>query len=178
MALPAAAVARPIAASAASAGAAANGAPAAGTHSPLGASPAATPGNALAPATPDAGATPPAERAIPELFTGMRVGRCVVVSAGPVVAGGLPVVLKSPDGSLFGVDVLGYDPMAPGVSRAGSLAVYLNNGGTGRKASVEEHGLAAMALGAWLARRESLGRAVPSLLTLRQRAPLLAAARR
>jgi hypothetical protein len=116
-------------------------------------------------------------RPVPELFTGMRVGRCVVVSVGPIVAGAIPVVLKAPDGSVFGVDVLKHDRFSPGVSRAGSLAVYLNNGGTGRTASVEEHGLAAMALAKWLARRESLGRPVPSLLTLRERLPLLAAPR-
>ena len=76
----------------------------------------------------------------------MKVGRCVVVSVGPVVAGALPVVLKAPDGSVFGVDVLKHDRFSPGVSRAGSLAVYLNNGGTGRTSSVEAYGLAAMAL--------------------------------
>jgi hypothetical protein len=114
---------------------------------------------------------------VPELFTGMKVGRCSVVSVGPIVAGALPVVLKAPDGSVFAVDVLKHDRFSPGVSRAGSLAVYLNNGGSGRTSSVEEHGLAAMALAKWLARRESLGRQVPLLLTLRERAPMLAAPR-
>jgi len=106
-------------------------------------------------------------RSLPELFNGMRVGRCVVVSVGPIEAGAIPVVLKAPDGSVFGLDILRHDPLAPGVSRAGSLAVFLKNGGSGRTASVEEHGLAAMALGKWLARREAMGRPVPPLLTLR-----------
>jgi hypothetical protein len=108
----------------------------------------------------------PATRSLPELFNGMRVGRCVVVSVGPIEAGAIPVVLKAPDGSVFGLDILRHDPLAPGVSRAGSLAVFLKNGGSGRTASVEEHGLAAMALGKWLDRREAMGRPVPALLTL------------
>jgi hypothetical protein len=53
----------------------------------------------------------------------------------------------------------------------------MNNGGKGSTATIEEHGLGAMALAQWLAHRETLGHPVPALLTLRQRAPLLAAAR-
>ncbi|MGH7434887.1 MAG: hypothetical protein ACRENE_04365, partial [Polyangiaceae bacterium] len=135
-------------------------------------------GSAQSPGTPGAPAPQmTVTRPVPELFTGMKVGRCVVVSVGPIVAGAIPVVLKAPDGSVFGVDVLKHDRFSPGVSRGGSLAVYLNNGGSGRTASVEEHGLAAMALAKWLARRESMGRPVPSLLTLRERAPMLAVPR-
>ena len=177
MALPAAAVAR-------------SGVAAAATTVATGAAPPAEPvarlahGEEALPAveTPElAPSAPPAPvsstRPVPELFVGMKVGRCVVVSVGPIERGAVPVVLKAPDGSVFGIDVLKHDRFTPGVSRAGSLAVYLNNGGAGLKDSVEEHGLAAMALAKWLARREALGRPVPSLLTLRQRAPLLAVPR-
>jgi hypothetical protein len=85
----------------------------------------------------------------------------------------MPVLLRAPDGSQFGVDILRHDMRSPGVARGGQLAVYLNNGGKGAKASEEEHGLGAMALAGWLARRESAGRPVPALLTLTQRAPRL-----
>jgi hypothetical protein len=88
------------------------------------------------------------------------------------------VTLRAPNGSTFEVEVLRRDPGLPGIGRAGSLDVFLNNGGTGATPSVEEHGLAAMALARWLAQRESLGHPAPDLLTLPQRARLLAAARR
>jgi hypothetical protein len=113
--------------------------------------------------------------ALPELHPGLRIGRYTVVKVGEVVAGGMPVLLRGRDGSQFGVDILRYDRRSPGVARGGRLAVYLNNGGKGEKASVEEHGLGAMALAAWLAKREARGRPVPSLLTLRERAPRLRA---
>jgi hypothetical protein len=87
----------------------------------------------------------------------------------------MPVLLRAPDGSQFSVDILRYDRKSPGVARGGRLAVYLNNGGRGDKASVEQHGLGAMALAAWLSRREARGCPVPSLLTLRKRAPRLRA---
>jgi hypothetical protein len=113
--------------------------------------------------------------ALPELAPGLRVGSYTVAKVGEVVAGGVPVLLRAPDGTQFEVDILRHDRRTPGVARGGRLAVYLNNGGTGITASNETHGLGAMALAHWLARRESRGCTVPALLTLRQRAPLLAA---
>lgn len=112
--------------------------------------------------------------ALPELRPGLRLGRCTVVKVGAVSAGAVPVVLRTPGGDQFAVDILRHDRSTPGVSRGGALAVYLNNNGSGRTASVEEHGLGAMALARWLALREAGGRPVPALLTLRQRLPLLA----
>lgn len=117
----------------------------------------------------------PAQAALPELVPGLRIGSCTVVRVGEALAGGVPVLLQARDGTQFGVDILRHERLTPGVARGGRLAVYLNNGGTGFTASNEAHGLGAMALGRWLARRESRGCSVPALLTLRQRTPLLAA---
>ncbi len=117
---------------------------------------------------------PAASSVLPELRPGLRLGRCTVVQVGAVSAGAVPVVLRTPSGEQFAVDILRHDRSTPGVSRGGALAVYLNNNGSGRTASVEEHGLGAMALARWLALREAGGRPVPALLTLRQRLPLLA----
>jgi hypothetical protein len=107
---------------------------------------------------------------------GTKVGRCTVVRVDPVLAGAIPVTLAAADGTEFKVDVLRHDGETPGVAQGGSLAVFMHNGGSGGKATVEEHGLGAMALAGWLERREALGRPVPVLATLRQRALLLAAA--
>ncbi len=55
------------------------------------------------------------------------------------------------------------------MARGGSLAVYMKVG-TSRRATNEQHGLAAMALAAELGRREGAGCPVPAVLTLRERA--------
>jgi hypothetical protein len=106
---------------------------------------------------------------------GTRVGRCKVVRVDPVLAGAVPFTLAAPDGVEFRVDVVRHDAETPGVARAGSLAVFMNNGGTGTNPTVEEHGLGAMALAVVLERLEAGGRPVPELVTFRQRVPLLAA---
>jgi hypothetical protein len=116
----------------------------------------------------------PSPRVFDELV-GKRLGRCTVVRVDPIVAGAVPVTLRTDGGSEFEVDVLRHDPETPGVARAGSLAVFVNNGGSGDKATIEEHGLGAMALARWLEQREALGQPLPALWTLRQRAPHLVA---
>jgi hypothetical protein len=83
--------------------------------------------------------------------------------------GALPIALADADGVEFEVEVMRFDEAAPGVARAGSLAVYMNNGGDGDTATHEEHGLAAMALAAEIARREARGDAVAQLVSLRER---------
>ena len=83
--------------------------------------------------------------------------------------GTLPIVIADRHGTEFEVEVMRFDPSAPGVARAGSLAVYVNNGGDGDIATHEEHGLAAMALAAEIARREAAGKAVAKLVSLRER---------
>jgi hypothetical protein len=118
---------------------------------------------------------PVGERAFADLAPGLRVGRCTLVEVCPIEAGGVPIVLRSPDGSTFTVDVLRHDPQSPGVAQAGELSVFLRNGGRGAKRTDEAHGLAAMALAGILAQRQARGQAAPRLLTLRQRIPALAA---
>jgi hypothetical protein len=83
--------------------------------------------------------------------------------------GVLPIVIADRHGTEFEVEVMRFDAATPGVARAGSLAVYVNNGGDGDTATHEEHGLAAMALATEIARRESRGDAVAKLRSLRER---------
>ena len=80
--------------------------------------------------------------------------------------GAVPMVLVDAAGAEFEVEVMRFDAAAPGVARAGSLAVYINNGGDGRTATHEAHGLAAMALAREIARREANGGAVAPLASL------------
>jgi hypothetical protein len=109
-----------------------------------------------------------------DLAAGTRFGECVLVQIGSVERGAVPITLRAPGGETFRVDVLRHDEATPGIARAGSLGLYLANGGTGRKPTDEQQGLAVMALAGVLANREAVGGAVPKLLTLREREPLLA----
>jgi hypothetical protein len=83
--------------------------------------------------------------------------------------GSVSVRLADSAGRPFDIELLGYDARTPGVARAGSLGVYLNNKGRGSTATVEEHGLAAMALARHLTRREASGARLPVLPTLAER---------
>jgi hypothetical protein len=101
---------------------------------------------------------------------GAVFGACSVTAVTARDDGAVAVALADTSGRSFEVELLGHDPHTPGVAHAGSLAVYLNNQGRGVTATVEEHGLAAMALGAHLAHREAAGVTLPALPTLSQRA--------
>jgi hypothetical protein len=105
---------------------------------------------------------------------GAQLASCTVVEVGAIEHGSVPVTFVDTNGANFTVDVLRHDAQSPGVSQAGSLAVFMR-GGHGQTATHEEHGLAAMALAGELARRETAGAVVPSLLTLQERAVVRAA---
>ncbi len=98
-----------------------------------------------------------------------RFGACEVVSLESMKDGAVSVRFADSAGRPFEVELLGYDSRTPGVARAGSLGVYLNNKGRGSTATIEEHGLAAMALARHLARRQASGAKLPVLPTLAER---------
>ena len=104
-----------------------------------------------------------------ELRAGSRIDRWTIESVRQT-SGAVTVAMRTGDGERFQVDVLRRDDAMPGVARTRSLSLYLVNGGRGRLASIEEHGLGAMALAGWLDAREAAGHASPSLYTLRERA--------
>lgn len=107
--------------------------------------------------------------AFPELASGTRLGPCTLVRVLPVERGGVPVVLRDPRGHDFVVEVHRHEPQAPGIARAGSLAVYLRNGGDGATRTDETHGLGAMALASRLDARERAGGRVPRLASIVER---------
>jgi hypothetical protein len=105
-----------------------------------------------------------------QLRAGVRVGPCTVSRVLPVENGALPVELVDASGHPFVVEVHRWDEAAPpGIARAGSLAVYLRNGGTGETRTKEEHGLGALALAALLEARERAGKPVPRLASIVER---------
>lgn len=124
-------------------------------------------------ATSGAAGRPPAPELDPLASAGLRpkarFGNCEVLSLERTQDGAVGVRLADTAGRPFEIELLGHDPHTPGVARAGSLAVYMNNKGRGSTATVEEHGLAAMALARHLARREAAGAKLPLLPTLSER---------
>jgi hypothetical protein len=87
----------------------------------------------------------------------------------PVDQGALPFELEDPSGRRFVVEVHRRDTSVSGIRPAGSLDVFLRNGGTGTTPTDETHGLAAMALASMLAKREAEGRPIPELATIVER---------
>lgn len=84
--------------------------------------------------------------AVAPLGAGSRLGRWSVERVLPVAAGAQSLVLRDEAGRSFQLDVC---LRAPGVSSPGGterFQVFVANGGDGATATVEDHGLAAMAV--------------------------------
>lgn len=99
-------------------------------------------------------------------------GTYTVLAVGALARGGVPVVLSTPSGASFQVDVLRADPSEPhaGLGVTDRYAVYLRNGGDGRTPTDEVRGLGAMALASALAGHAPAPPA--ELLTFGERAAL------
>lgn len=85
---------------------------------------------------------------------GTRVRFGVIESVLPVSAGGVPVVMRTPGGERFQVDVLRRDAKGPqGVAETGELSLFIANRGDGATATDEAQAHAARGLAAWIADR-------------------------
>jgi hypothetical protein len=101
------------------------------------------------------------------IAVGSRFGRWKVVAIHPVEEGALRVDVSGEDGHVFAIEILARDPspmtaQPPAVTEG--LALYVRNGGDGWSPTVEEQGLAAMALAQLLA-SQGKGAAITGLLT-------------
>ena len=105
-----------------------------------------------------------------EIRPGSELAKCRVVEVRPLWMGAIPILLETPSGARFQLDVLRAKSSEDGVGRAPGLAVFVTNGGDGSTRTDERQGLAAMALGARIARRLREGARVPTLLTFEERA--------
>ena len=117
---------------------------------------------------------PVADDGVCALFGGLRggtrLGPYVVEAVHGLLLGAIPVVLRGADQERFQLDVLRRGTTS-GVGNSAGLSVFLVNKGNGSQRSVNDHGLAAVALAALLAKREAAGAEAPAaLLTLEQRA--------
>lgn len=91
-----------------------------------------------------------------ELRAGTRLGKHGVLDAVLAAhAGALPVVMRTPGGERFQVDVLRRDPRGPtGVAETAHFALFIANRGDGATPTDEAQAHAARALAAWIAARE------------------------
>lgn len=90
----------------------------------------------------------------------------------PLVAGAVPVLMRTPEGKRFQVDLMRADPVGPQpVAQAAGLALYLANGGAGETPSVEAEAQGARVLAGLLAQVETQGGlpAIAGMLTLSER---------
>lgn len=105
-----------------------------------------------------------------ELRAGTRLGKHGILDAVLAAhAGAVPVVLRTPEGERFQVDVLRKDPRGPGgVAETAHFALFIANRGDGATPTDEAQAHAARALAGWIAARE--GEASPlELLSFRER---------
>ncbi len=117
--------------------------------------------------------TPAAAGALAGLSAGDTLDRWTVVRVDALHLGAVPVVLATPSGERYQVDVLARDPQGPqGVANTERLSLFVVNspvgrGDDGRRQTDETQGLGAMVLAQALVERKI--EAPIGLLTLRER---------
>ncbi|MBA3549962.1 MAG: hypothetical protein H0T76_26080 [Nannocystis sp.] len=108
-----------------------------------------------------------------QLRTGTRMGKPgkhgVFEAVLAAHAGAVPVVMRTPEGERFQVDVMRRDPRGPtGVAETAHFALFIANRGDGKTPTDEAQAHAARALADWIAARE--GQESPlELLSFRER---------
>ena len=107
------------------------------------------------------------------LRAGTSIGRGTIVAVLPIRAGAVPVVMRTPQGEEFQVDVLRRDSKGPaGVAETARLSLFIANKGDGATPTAEAQAHAARALAGWLAARDDAGPAellAADLLSFRER---------
>lgn len=122
------------------------------------------------PAPPEADDTPSfGARLIAPLTVGMKLGGCTLNKIADVTHGALGILLSDSQGHAFSVEVCARDEASPpSPAETEKFQLYLVNEGDGSIPTVEEHGIAAMAIASAIRRNEREVDA-SAFLTLRQR---------
>lgn len=90
-----------------------------------------------------------------ELRAGMSLGLGIVEAVLPAHHGAVPVVMRTPAGDRFQVDILRRDPRGPGgVATTAQFDLFIANRGDGSARTDEAQAHATLALAAWIAARE------------------------
>lgn len=100
----------------------------------------------------------------------LDVGKWTIEQVHPVRFGAIAVVMRTPTGDAFQVDVLRRDPSVAGVAETNHFSVFVANRGDGSKATEEWQARGAKVLAHHIRRTERSGSPLPQLLTFSQRA--------
>ncbi len=100
---------------------------------------------------------------------GLDLGKWSIEQVKPTTFGAIPVVMRSPAGDAFQVDVLRRDPAMQGVADTRRFSLFIANGGNGSTASNDLHARGAKVLAHQLARTEISGAPLPKLMSFSER---------
>jgi len=84
--------------------------------------------------------------------------------------GAIAVIMRTPSGHAFQVDVLRRDPAVSGVAETGHFAMFVANSGDGSKSTEEWQARGAKVLAHHIRRTERSGSPLPRLMTFSERA--------
>jgi hypothetical protein len=99
----------------------------------------------------------------------LELGNWSIQKVQAPMLGAIPVVMRSPAGESFQVDVLARDSSLPGIADTKHFSLFVANNGNGSKSTDELQARGAKILAHHLSRTERSGTPLPSLLTLAQR---------
>jgi hypothetical protein len=99
----------------------------------------------------------------------LELGNWSIQKVQAPVFGAIPVVMRTPAGESFQVDVLARDSSQPGIADTRHFSLFVANNGNGSKSTDELQARGAKMLAHHLSRTERSGTPLPSLLTLVER---------
>jgi hypothetical protein len=99
----------------------------------------------------------------------LDVGKWSIEKVSAPLLGAIPVVMRTPKGEAFQVDVLRRDAANPGVADTKHFSLFIANSGNGSKSTDEWQARGAKVLAHHLSRTERGGTPLPSLMTFRER---------
>ena len=99
----------------------------------------------------------------------LDVGKWSIEQVHQPKLGAISVVMRTPSGEAFQVDILARDAKIPGIAETQHFSLFVANSGDGSKSTDEWQARGAMVLAHHLRRTERSGAPLPSLLTFSQR---------
>jgi hypothetical protein len=99
----------------------------------------------------------------------LELGGWAIQKVQAPMLGAIPVVMRTPAGESFQIDVLARDPGTPGIAETKHFSLFVANSGNGSKSTDEWQARGAKVLAHHLSRTERGGTPLPSLLTMNER---------
>ncbi len=101
--------------------------------------------------------------------TNLELGGWSIQKVQAPMLGAIPVVMRTPTGESFQIDVLARDSFVAGIADTKHFSLFVANSGNGSKSTDEWQARGAKVLAHHLSRTERSGTPLPSLLTLAER---------